>query len=66
MSTTQEAPSRAPDAPSRMPEAPSHELLDQIARIELRLGLVPEPRDSAEDRLGRVELLLKVADELGV
>ena len=59
MSTTQEAPSRAP-------EAPSHELLEQIARIELRLGLVPEPRDSAEDRLGRVELLLKVADELGV
>ncbi len=52
MSTTQEAPSR--------------ELLEQIARIEQRLGLVPEPRDSAKQRLERVELLLKVAEELGV
>lgn len=59
MSTTQEVPSRAQ-------EAVSHALLEQIARIEQRLGLVPEPRDSAEDRLVRVELLLKVADELGV
>jgi hypothetical protein len=47
-------------------EAPSHELLEQIARIEQRLGLVPEPRDSAKQRLERVELLLKVAEELGV
>jgi len=47
-------------------EAPTHELLEQIARIEQRLGLMPEPRDSAKERLARVERLLKVAEELPV